>query len=46
MGEGIAGLAAELKTVGGSLHHVFTNREIQKWTFDGKTGRSPRTLGL
>jgi hypothetical protein len=39
MGEGIAGLAAELvlKTVDGSLHHVFTNREIQKWTFDGKT---------
>jgi hypothetical protein len=39
MGEGIAGLAAELvlKTVDGSLHQVFTNRDIQQWTFDGKT---------
>jgi Restriction endonuclease len=38
VGEGVAGLAAELvlKTVG-SLHRVFTNREIQSWTFDGKT---------
>lgn len=44
MGEGIAGLAAELilKTLDGSLHHVFTNREIQRWTFDGKTV-APRT---
>jgi hypothetical protein len=44
MGEGIAGLAAELvlKTVDGTLHRVFTNRDIQQWTFDGKTV-APRT---
>jgi hypothetical protein len=39
IGDGIAGLAAELvlRTLDGSIHRIFTNRQIQSWTFDGKT---------
>jgi hypothetical protein len=31
--------AAELvlKSVDGSIHRMFTNQEIESWTFDGKT---------
>lgn len=38
-GDGIGGLAAELvlRTLDGSVHRIFTNRQIQSWTFDGKT---------
>lgn len=38
VGLGIGGLAAELvlRTLDGSIHRIFTNRQIQSWTFDGK----------
>lgn len=37
-GEGVGGLAAELvlRTVDGSMHRMFTNHQIEDWTFDGK----------
>jgi hypothetical protein len=36
VGDGIGGLAAELvlKTLDGSIHRIFTNRQLQSWTFD------------
>jgi len=38
VGDGVGGLAAELmlRTLDGSIHRIFTNRQIQSWTFDGK----------
>ena len=35
--DGVGGLAAELvlRTVDGSIHRMFTNREIRSWMFDG-----------
>jgi hypothetical protein len=38
VGLGIGGLAAELllRTLDGSIHRIFTNHQIQSWTFDGK----------
>ena len=36
--DGVGGLAAELvlRSTDGSIHKMFTNRDIQSWTFDGK----------
>jgi hypothetical protein len=36
MGEGIAGLTAELalRSLDGSIHRMFSNRDLQQWTFD------------
>jgi hypothetical protein len=36
VGEGIAGLTAELalRSLDGSVHQIFSNREIQQWSFD------------
>jgi hypothetical protein len=36
IGHGVAGLMAELvlRTLDGSIHRMFTNRELQNWTFD------------
>jgi hypothetical protein len=38
VGIGVGGLAAELviRTLDGSIHRIFTNRQIQSWAFDGK----------
>jgi restriction endonuclease len=39
IGDAAGDLAAELmlKSVDGSIHRMFTNRDIESWTFDGKT---------
>lgn len=36
IGHGIGGLSAELvlRTLDGSVHRIFSNRDLQKWTFD------------
>jgi Restriction endonuclease len=36
VGEGLAGLTAELalRSLDGTVHQVFSNRDIQRWTFD------------
>jgi hypothetical protein len=38
IGYGVGGLAAELvlRTLDGNVHRIFSNRQIQSWTFDGK----------
>lgn len=38
VGDGVGGLAAELAlhTVDGSIRRIFTNQQIQAWTFDGR----------
>jgi hypothetical protein len=37
VGDGIGGLVAELalRTIDGSIHRMFTNRQLAAWTFDG-----------
>lgn len=39
IGDAVGDLAAELvlKSIDGSIHRIFTDREIESWTFDGKT---------
>jgi len=47
VGEGIEGLAAELalRSLDGSVHQIFSNREVQQWSF-GADGRVvPRGTG-
>lgn len=51
VGEGIEGLTAELalRSLDGSIHQIFSNRDIQQWSFDadGKVvPRSSRHLSL
>ena len=37
IGDGVGGLVAELalRTVDGSIRRMFTNRQLEAWTFDG-----------
>lgn len=46
VGDGIAGLAAELvlKSLDGSIHQMFSNRDIQQWTFDSDGEVVPRAV--
>lgn len=46
-GEGIAGLTAELalRTLDGSIHRIFSNRDLQQWTFDEDGKVVPRPEG-
>jgi hypothetical protein len=37
VGDGVGGLVAELalRTIDGSIRRMFTNRQLEAWTFDG-----------